>query len=259
MLTTFKIASVLILGHSLLFNAVIAKADTASQAYAEQAVEAQQNGETAHAIELYEKAVAGGIVNGDLFYNLGNAYFRTNDIGHAMASFLAAKRFSPRNPDIKANLKFVHTQIQENLKYSEPPSTLNTLAFWVDDMTSKEAFKLLALLSLISGLIIIAGVVFSNSSTKKIGVFSVVLPILAALNFYIVDQNTSDNLTWGAVTAAEAGVHSDINNKSKVLFNLKAGAPIKMIGKVAGWYQIKLSDGKKGWIEESDAKVYVPF
>ena len=51
-------------------------------------------------IELYEKIIDSGQKNSTVFYNLGNAYFRLGDIGHAIWAYKHANKFSPRDKDI---------------------------------------------------------------------------------------------------------------------------------------------------------------
>ena len=56
-------------------------------------------------IELYEKIIDSGQENSTVFYNLGNAYYRSGDIGHAIWAYKHANKFSPRDKDIIHNLK----------------------------------------------------------------------------------------------------------------------------------------------------------
>ena len=61
-------------------------------------------------IELYEKIIDSGQENSTVFYNLGNAYYRLGDIGHAIWAYKHANKFSPRDKDIIHNLKIAEAK-----------------------------------------------------------------------------------------------------------------------------------------------------
>ena len=98
-----------------------------------------EQGKYGEAIQSYEAEIAKGQVNGHLFYNLGHAYYRNGQKGQAMAAFLAAKRFLPRNPDVKANLQHVHKNIDDNLAYSKDLGVMGAVGFWLSGITVSNA------------------------------------------------------------------------------------------------------------------------
>ncbi|MEE3234097.1 MAG: tetratricopeptide repeat protein [Candidatus Latescibacterota bacterium] len=78
-----------------------------------------RDGEFASAIARYERAVESGGINPLLFYNLGNAYFENGNVGKAILWYERAKKLSPRDEDIQANLRFA----REVKKDREPDDT----------------------------------------------------------------------------------------------------------------------------------------
>jgi tetratricopeptide (TPR) repeat protein len=64
------------------------------------------------AAATYEKLVQGGEKSAALYFNLGNAYFKSGQIGRAVAAYRQAQELSPRDPDIRANLQFARNQTQ---------------------------------------------------------------------------------------------------------------------------------------------------
>lgn len=111
-----------------------------------EAMNAYDQGDFKKAATVYEDLVKSGIQNGSVFYNLGNTYFRLGEKGKALAAYLAARRLLPRDPDIKANLKFAHEQMVDKLAVRSQDSILRNLAFWVDSTTPKELLFLSSLL-----------------------------------------------------------------------------------------------------------------
>jgi hypothetical protein len=72
-----------------------------------------ENSSYKQAVSCYESLVDKGLSDAKLFYNLGNAYFRINRLGKAILYYERALKISPRDEDIKYNLKFVRTFIKE--------------------------------------------------------------------------------------------------------------------------------------------------
>src|SRR5262245_57940734 len=64
------------------------------------------------AAAAYEKIVAGGSASAALYFNLGNAYFKVNQLGRAIAAYRQAEELSPRDPDVRANAQFARNRVQ---------------------------------------------------------------------------------------------------------------------------------------------------
>src|SRR5204862_132447 len=74
-------------------------------------VSSLQPGPFAEAAAAYEKIVAGGRVSSALYFNLGNALFKSGRIGRAIANYRLAEQLAPRDPDIRANLRFARNHV----------------------------------------------------------------------------------------------------------------------------------------------------
>lgn len=71
-----------------------------------------EQGKFSDAAASYEKIVRSGLVSSALYFNLGNAYFKSSHVGRAIAAYREAEKLSPRDPDIRANLQFARNQVQ---------------------------------------------------------------------------------------------------------------------------------------------------
>ena len=76
----------------------------------EQASNAYQVGDFSSAIQIYEDLLAGGFQNGELFYNLGNAYYAQENIGEALLNYRRAQLFLPRDLDISIQIARIRAQ-----------------------------------------------------------------------------------------------------------------------------------------------------
>ena len=82
-----------------------------------EANQAMFDAEYDNAIQVYEKIIGMDYENSQVFYNLGNAYYRSNFIGLAIWSYMKASKLAPRNSDIKHNLSIAKAK---RLGYIEP-------------------------------------------------------------------------------------------------------------------------------------------
>ncbi|MCS7337702.1 MAG: tetratricopeptide repeat protein [Verrucomicrobiae bacterium] len=70
-----------------------------------------EQGKFDDAIAAYEKLLNAGVVSPAVYFNLGNAYFKSGRLGRAIAAYRAAHTLAPRDPDIRANLRFARDQV----------------------------------------------------------------------------------------------------------------------------------------------------
>lgn len=219
------------------------------------AMSAYDQGDFKKAISDYEQLIAQGVRNGSVYYNLANSYFRSGEKGKAVAAYLAARSLLPRDPDIKANLKFVHDQSVDKLAVQESHSIWRSLSFWVDWTTPREILFVSAILACLA-----LSLLFLSMLVQKfifLRLWSVVFSFIALLGFCGFGTSLCYEENWGAVSAHLSEIRSGPGETNTVVFQLHEGAPFLVDAKEGGWYRIRLSDGKMGWIASKDASVFL--
>lgn len=93
----------------------------------------------ARAAALYEQILESGFKSGQIYYNLGNAYYRQGSLGLAILNYRRGQKLMPRNEDIKANLKLVKEEIKDKEKKNEVPKVVQALLFWYFMLNVNEA------------------------------------------------------------------------------------------------------------------------
>ena len=71
-----------------------------------------EQGKFPEAAGAYEQMIKSGTVSPAIYFNLGNAYFKAGQLGHAIAALREAENLSPRDPDMRANLQFIRARVQ---------------------------------------------------------------------------------------------------------------------------------------------------
>ena len=216
------------------------------------ATAAFDDGEYRRALDLYQEIVAAGHVNGHIYYNMGVAWYRLQRHGEAMAALLAARHYLPRDADVQFNLQYVEDKITDNLSVEMPRRFYDVVSFITSLLTAQE-LSLTALLALGVALLLLSFWLFYRQIVflLKLGVL---LLVLAALSAIFLQAKVLFAEHWGAVVAERAAVYSGPDKGSMTLFMLHEGAPFVVEQQRQDYLQIKLSDGKKGWIAANTAR-----
>jgi tetratricopeptide (TPR) repeat protein len=204
------------------------------------------------AIEKYELVLKSNFVSGELYYNLGNAYFKTNQIPMAILCYERAEKLMPGDEDVEFNLSIA------NLKIVDKIEVMPRLFFyrWIDSIMNLFSFEGWAITGIIS--IVFAMLFFvlfritEGAGTRKAFFYlGLVLVILTIKAFWIA------NVQYKAATGENTAIifTPTVNVKSSPvangtnLFVLHEGTKVELLDKVGEWSKIKLSDGNQGWME----------
>jgi hypothetical protein len=210
-----------------------------------------QQGDYEAALEMYNSIILGGHESADLYYNMGNAAYRSNSIGHAILYYEKALKLEPAHQDAIHNLDFVSRYRLDTFE-EVPVLFLGAWIKWVIRLLPEKIWSILALFFFI---VILAGLLvylFSRQiAVKKTGFISgLVALVLFALTLSSAIDRYRDIVTpdFGIILAPSVVVRSSPSESGTELFVLHEGTKIEMNEEVAGWQNIRVPDGREGWI-----------
>jgi tetratricopeptide (TPR) repeat protein len=197
-------------------------ADQANQLF-EAANGAYQDKKYSEASELYEQLLAEGYRSAELEYNLGNAYFRQNDLGRAILHFERAKLLSPGDADIEHNLKIARSQVVDEFSLL-PKFFLANLWGQMRMSMSATAWGIIALVIWWAGMAGLGIWLFGKSRVQKkqgffYGITALVislLPLALALSRANFDEDTRHAI----VLAKETPVRSAPDANGNEILNI---------------------------------------
>ncbi|MBZ0198311.1 MAG: tetratricopeptide repeat protein [Ignavibacteriaceae bacterium] len=210
------------------------------------------------AVEVYTEIVNAGYESSALFYNLGNSYYRTGQLGYAILNYEKALRLSPGDADVKHNLTLANSKTADKME-SFPQFFLFEWweavlgAFSLSGWTYTAYFFFIALLSSI-GFYFFA----QSPSHQKISLISGILLIVLLLfsaALVIIKYNREVNIKNGIVVENVVTVKQSPDEKSGDAFLIHEGLKVTLEDKIDQWIKIKLSDGKVGWLNQNDVRV----
>ena len=211
--------------------------------------------EYAAAIEIYEDIIE-SVDHENIYYNLGNSYFRIGDIGNSIWAYEKALELSPRDSDINFNLKYLRSRVRDRIL---PPEDMYLISLYKSILLKFNLQDILLFIGLIF-LLLSAKYVLNNFSSilnpinHFINYFALLLIIFyfwMALDKYwdVSDKN------HGIITASAVDVRSSpLDRGENVVFRIHEGTKVEIHNLQAGWSEIMLLDGKKGWIFSKDIR-----
>lgn len=210
-------------------------------------------GEYTDAAKIYEKILINEGIAPELYYNLGNAYFKTNEVGRSILNYERALRLSPMFDDASFNLELAHLKVVDNIV--QAPTFF--LGRWIENlvktMTSNQWLFLsvsIFLFCLIFSFIFIFG---NSRSIRKLSFYigSVFLGIsLLTLIFSGVRKNQLINQNEAIIMSGIITVKSSPDQSGTDLFQLHEGTKVSIKSSLGNWTEIKVGNGSIGWVEK---------
>lgn len=204
------------------------------------------------AVALYEGILKTNKESPDIYYNLGNSYYKMKNIAKAILNYERALLLNPGDSDIRFNLKLVQSKTVDNIT----PMSEIFLITWFKSLTnvvSERGWSRLAIACFILTLILVAVYIFSKQILwKKIGFISAVICILICIfsNVFASVQK-SDLVSHDAaiVMSPSVTIKSTPNESGNDLFVLHEGTKVLIRDNtMKEWKEIKLEDGNVGWV-----------
>ena len=215
------------------------------------------NGQFEKALDSYFKVLNENYHSAELYYNIGNTYYKLDSIANSIFYFEKAKKISPMDRDILNNLGYAEN-MKIDLIEKLPKSQIENFQIYLFNLFSTNQWGYILLL-LIWGFCILFSIYFliSNSRLKKI-FFSItsLFFLLIIVTFIIGTQKSiyDSSLIEAIVFEKQISVNDEPNDRSEVLFNLHEGTKVNIIEKLENWLKIKLENGAEGWIKSKGIK-----
>ena len=206
------------------------------------------------AITAYESLLKNG-VSAEIYYNLGNAYYRTDNITRAVLNYERALLLSPGDEDIRFNLQMARSKTIDRIT----PETELFFVTWYHSIVNSmnvDGWAKTSLLALAFAIVLALIYLFSDRLwIRKLGFFGGVFFVLIFIlsNVFAYQQKQTFTSRSGAIVISSAvTVKSTPAQNGTDLFILHEGTKITVIdSQMKDWKKIKVADGKEGWIETS--------
>lgn len=218
-----------------------------------QANEMYKKGNYSDAAKLYEEALKTGI-SPELYYNLGNAYYKTSEIGLSILNYERAIRLKPSYKEAQTNLQFVQQKVVDNLT-ATPGFFVKRWMLSVLECFTSNQWAAVSIFTFVLSLGLILLFAFSRErKIRKLTFYGAFFILTLSIASFIMSGLRKDQMLKhrdaiimnGAVTAKSSPDKSGTD-----LFQLHEGTKVQVKSTLSNWAEIELENGAIGWVEEN--------
>ncbi|MBL6591513.1 MAG: tetratricopeptide repeat protein [Flavobacteriaceae bacterium] len=211
-------------------------------------------GNYAEAIEKYTSIINNGSESAELYYNLGNAYYKINDIANSIFYFEKSLLLDPNNNETINNLLFSQNMTIDRIE-TVPVNQVSKFISKFTNLFDYNTWFLISILFEFLSLIVFSLYLFNkNSNTKKryfsigsIFLFCFIIFLILGVNLKSEYKKNNPAILFDS----RISFKSEPNERSEELFLLNEGTKVNVLEKINEWSLIELSNGSKGWILNS--------
>jgi len=187
----------------------------------------------------------------ELYYNLGNAYYRTGEIAQAILNYNRALLLAPNYEDAQFNLQVAQRKVVDNVDVT----SVFFLKQWVNnlgDLLSSNGWAIMSIVMFILALTAFLLFVFGRYRTLRkiafnVAITSLVITLLS-LAYAFKQSNKVANCTDGIIMVGSTTAKDSPSLTGKDMFVLHAGTKVTIKSTVSGWTEVELPDGSAGFI-----------
>ena len=203
------------------------------------------------AIKDYRKLLEHGSRYPAVYYNLGNAYFKNNKLGLAIAAYRHCLKLDPSFKQAEQNLEFARRYTVDKVEPAPRGFWLN-IWYGLAGLLSAKAFFIFSVIVYWALSLVIALMISGRGKKEFLTYLLILLSIMlifgGAMTRFVINEKV--NAKWGVVTAASAELREGPGQDFEKLFTGHEGLELKVLSQRQGYYLVELANGLKGWIKE---------
>ncbi len=207
-----------------------------------------EEGKFTQAAAGYQALLHSGEVSAAVYFNLGNAFFKTGQLGQAIAAYRRAEELAPRDPDLRANLRFARNQVQG------PTLAPAWWQPWLPKLTLNE-WTWAAVASVWSFFLLLALGQWQPVKKAALRRYALAVAALALLLCagLAVALNESRFSASAVIIAREAVVRAGPLDEAQTAFVVHDGSELKVLDQKDNWLQVALDSSHIGWVRRDHA------
>lgn len=245
-----KIQTIILL---LLINVgLYAQPDSLLQQYTEANNKYKEN-KFDEAIVLYKSVLASGYEASEVYYNLGNSYFKQNEIAKSILNYERALELSPSDNDVLNNLEYANMFVKDEFN-KVPDFIFDKFYSSILHLFSSDAWAIISIITFIIMLGLIVWFLFSNIILcRKTAFYLSILFLFISISSVFFSYKTKDLLTkpHSAIIMEINTIKSSPEKSGTELFIINPGVKVKIKEEYNNWFEIILPNGKIGWIKSN--------
>ncbi|MGI4749252.1 MAG: tetratricopeptide repeat protein [Janthinobacterium lividum] len=209
------------------------------------------------AVKIYQQILNEGYKSPIIYFNIGNAYYKLDDMSSAILYYEKARKLSPNDKDIDVNIQFANLKIADKI---EPQPEFFVARWWHSFILvlPVNTLALISTLLFLGGFVLLIIYLFAGSLIlKKTFFYTGILALLIGLiSVFIANRqvNYFNEHHQAIIFSSSVVVKGSPNVNAKPLFVMHEGTKVDINQKNGNWIEIELSNGNSGWITLDNVK-----
>lgn len=226
------------------------------------ATKAYNEGNYLEAIDNYHEILKSGQHSAEVYFNLGNSYYKANKIGPSIYYYEKALLLDPNDAEIVSNLSFAQNMTIDSIE-PMPQTSISRMVASVKNILTFDQWAYTAVIFMFLFVLLYLAFYFFRFADKKRIAFIASMTCLFAtaisILFGVIQYQDFTQTQPAIIFASETSVKEEPNNRSNTIFNLHEGSKVFVEEELNDWNKIRLADGKNGWIPATDLRVLKDF
>jgi len=214
-------------------------------------IELYTSGKYQEALDVWVPIYKSGFRTPNLCYNIGNAYFKINDVPHAIIFYERALLLKPADEDIRYNLQVARTYVVD--RFTEIPELFFVTWYnFISLLLSSDKWAFISIITFVLCMAFTLIYLLTSAYRLKVAGFWLATVMLiisfASLCFSIRNRNLIYKSDKAIIVSSQVNGKSAPDNSGTDLFLIHEGTKVTVTDALGEWYEIKLPDGNKGWV-----------
>jgi tetratricopeptide (TPR) repeat protein len=209
-------------------------------------------------IQLYEQLVKNKHVSPEVYFNLGNAYFKAGNFAKAILNYERTKKLTPDDEDVNFNLKIASLKVIDKIE-SVPEifykRWINSLSTLLTSDTFTIIFILMVWLLFVSAAFYVIG---QSVFLRKISFFGIIIFLLLSIAGGVIAARSHAIMNvdkQGIIMTSSVYVKSSPDEKGNDLFILHEGTKVDVMDVLNNWRKIRIANGSIGWMKAEEMEI----
>lgn len=217
-----------------------------------------KDGNYSQAADIYQRVLNQGLGSGEVYYNLGNCYYKLGQYGRAILNYERARRLLGQDPDLDVNLKLANLMVPDRI---EPLPRLFVMQIFssVAQIFSLRGWAALLVICEWILLFCLAGLQGLRHPRLRRWLAQIfwigAAVLIVSAGFFWARKVQQERTVEAVVIENRVEVRSAPEENSTELFTLHDGVKFRILRQVPGWAEIHLADGKQGWMPKAAFEV----
>lgn len=211
-----------------------------------------EKGNYAEAIEIYQALLSRG-VSPEILFNLGNAWFQRGEVGRAILSYRRAQRLDPRDPAIRANLKYARQTVPGSVSIRPGFMDRALRYFTLDEIALTAAAALWIWMALLAAIQCQPNLKPPLKIPARLAAGAFALVALWLLFAY-----RAQTRPIAIVVAEQAPLRFGPVPESQIAYTANDGAELRLLGQRGDWLQVADRSNRRAWGKKGDLEVLLP-